>query len=258
MPPQFPVVERVELRKPPLELVVCQLRFPTLLELAGNQPPLEFQRRIADSYPIAHRKRQSELELTSDSGPRMSVSQFWSFETAESDWLVSLGTTWLALEAKRYRMFDEFVARFLTIVGHATELYRLRVQDRLGLRYIDRISKNQFPELPDNWLDLIRQDLIPLRGLRGAGDAIVSNVESRLCFGNRFLTIRCGFVDATFPGANCDELTLDFDCFTEQRAPLDTLEAQLRDFKSLSYNAFRWAVGDLITHFPPAAPEVGQ
>jgi uncharacterized protein (TIGR04255 family) len=53
MPPKFPEVERIELKAPPLELVICQLRFPTILALAANQPPDEFQRRIRATYPIA-------------------------------------------------------------------------------------------------------------------------------------------------------------------------------------------------------------
>lgn len=252
MAPTFPNADRIELDPSPLELVVCQLRFPTLLELAGNQPPLEFQRRIGELYPVANRKRQSEVELGPELSPRMSVSQFWSFESTDGDWLVSLGVTWLALEAKRYRRFDEFVGRFRQLVGHAREIYSIRVRDRLGLRYVDRISRTRFTQLPADWLNQVNSELLPLRRLRGERDSNISSVESRFCFGDNFLTIRSGHVDGSFPGASFDELTLDFDCYTERRGGLDEIEALLREFKGITYNGFRWAIGDLIREFPPA------
>ena len=46
MPPTFPRVERIELQDPPLELVVCQMRFPIALGLVNNQPPEAFHRAI--------------------------------------------------------------------------------------------------------------------------------------------------------------------------------------------------------------------
>jgi uncharacterized protein (TIGR04255 family) len=62
MPPRFPQAERIELKAPPLELVVCQVRFPTILALAANQSPDELQRRLRTKYPVARCRQAASME----------------------------------------------------------------------------------------------------------------------------------------------------------------------------------------------------
>ena len=47
----FPPSPRVIYSKAPLVQVICQLRFPTLLSIE-SQPPVEFQERIRDHFPL--------------------------------------------------------------------------------------------------------------------------------------------------------------------------------------------------------------
>ena len=53
MPPQFQKADRIELKNPPLELVICQLRFPPILKLAAGEAPEEFQTALSQSYPLS-------------------------------------------------------------------------------------------------------------------------------------------------------------------------------------------------------------
>jgi uncharacterized protein (TIGR04255 family) len=249
MPPRFPEVERIELKRSPLELVVCQVRFPTILSLAANQPPDEFQRRIRTTYPIGRWQRRTNLEVSAEAAARVAVSPFWSFEDRESRWTVSLGQNFISLETKSYQRFDDFIARFLEVFEIAKELYPIELRERLGLRYLDRIARDKQPTLPPDWPARVRREIIPLRAMRGENEPQLGNIEVRFSFGDHFLTIRSAYVDAGFSGAVDDELLLDFDCYTERRADLESIDTLLREFRAISYRAFRWAIGDLINCF---------
>jgi uncharacterized protein (TIGR04255 family) len=252
MPPKFPEVERIELKAPPLELVICQLRFPTILALAANQPPDEFQRRIRATYPIARWQQRTNLEVSAEAAARVAVSPFWSFEDRESRWTVSLGHNFISLESKNYRRFDDFIARFLEVFDIAKSLYPIELRERLGLRYVDRIARAKQPTLPFDWPTRVQREIIPLRTMRGESEPQLGNIEVRFSFGDHFLTLRSAYVDTGFSGATESELILDFDCYTEQRGNLDGIDTLLREFRAISYRAFRWAIEDLINFFERA------
>jgi len=249
--PTFPVSERVELKAPPLELVVCQLRFPAVLALEA-QPPVEFQKGMKKDYPVAHRPQAATLGLRPEPGFQLSLSKYWAFEDKESKWTVSLGHNFLSLETKHYRRFEEFLDRFRSILKFACELYPIELRERLGLRYVDRISRSREPRLPADWSNKVRSEIIPLRSLRAEGESQLANLETRFVKGDRVLAIRSAYVDGGFPGASEEELVLDFDCYTEKRAELNGLDEILRSYRAELYNAFRWALKDMFTAYEPA------
>lgn len=256
MPPTFPNMPRVELKQSPLELVVCQLRFPLVLGLAANQPPEQFHKEIRSLYPVTRHGQtgQVPIEAASASVLRMSQAGFWVFEDKDGVWTVSLGVDFLSLETRQYRTFDEFVTRFLDLTALAARLYGIEIRERLGLRYQDRVSKSNLPFLPGDWSSRIRPELLPLRVFCGQGDPQMIHVESRFFFGgDRLLTIHTAFFDRGFPGFEEDQFILDFDCYAERRSSMHGIREDLLEFKRIAYNAFRWAIGSLIDFFEPAA-----
>ncbi len=248
MAPAFPQVDRIELVASPLEMVICQLRFPLVLGLAGNQPPELFHKRLSDKYPIATRRQTTSVEI-SEAGQRVSASALWAFEDKDAAWTVSLAPTFVSLETKKYVRFDDFVERFLEVVRIARELYEIKIRDRLGLRYVDHFSKTIQPSFPDNWPALLRPELLPLRSMTSVGEAQHASFESRFAGADFILAVRCVYTAKGFPGATQDELVLDFDCYSETRDDLEGLEAALRSYRDHTYRAFRWAIGDLIDQF---------
>jgi uncharacterized protein (TIGR04255 family) len=255
MPPQFPEVERIELANPVLELVVCQLRFPTVLALTGNQPPIEFQQRIHETYPIARRHKQDSIALGAEVEAQVTSSIFWFFEDRQSQWTLSLGDSFIAVETRNYRRFNEFLDRFLTVLEVARSVYPIGLCERLGLRYVDRIGRDTHPYLPEDWSRRIRSEIIPLRNICGNTDPQFGGLESRFTFGDSVLAMRSHYVDKGFAGATEDLLVLDVDCYREQRENLADVGPVLHRFHDLSYRAFRWAIGDLIEVLPPIGEE---
>jgi len=247
----FGEAQRIELKAPPLELVICQLRFPTILALADGRPPEEFQRRISGEYPLARKKdefvnvRLDNREVVLPGGTRS-----WCFDDLSAQWTVTLGDSFLALEANRYRQFKDFSERFMNVLSQWQETYPIALQTRLGLRYVDRISHARNPELPRRFADRINPELIAFPSVSGPGILRTSRLESRFCFPDRFLTIRSMYSDQGFPGAEQqDELILDFDCYHQEQRPIADVQDSLVEYKKLCYQAFRWCIGDLINCF---------
>jgi hypothetical protein len=96
---------------------------------------------------------------------------------------------------------------------------------------VDRISREKQPSLPEDWPQRIRQELIPLRQLRGPGEPQMGNLEARFAFADRILALRSVYVDRGFAGASSDELILDCDCYVEQRGSPEVLDVPCRSFE---------------------------
>jgi uncharacterized protein (TIGR04255 family) len=246
--PAFPDAQRLELVNSPLELVVCQLRFPMVLALAGGQPPEEFGRRVQGTYPVAKKKQTVNFEIVGESAVQKS-SVTWVFEDQDSEWTVSLASNFVALEAKKYVRFADFLERFEQVLQITREAFQVQLMERLGLRYVDHLSRTLQPRLPENWTSQINGAILPARPMRAEGEAQTANLETRFAMGDSLLAIRSVFVEKDFPGVTEDELILDFDCYSEKRRNLDGVRAELERFRTESYKAFRWAIGDLIQYF---------
>lgn len=254
MPPKFPKSSKIALKNPPLELVVCQLRFPLLINLNVHNPPTTFQKELKKTYPIAGSGETTTLQLTASVGAPIGRSQapFWFFEDRNSEWHVSIAPNFLSLEAKKYKDFAEFLKRFQEVLAIAIKCYDIEVRERLGLRYLNRISETKESKLPSGWCEKLQSEILPLRDLRNAGEPQLTKLESRFMFGENILAVKSQFADSTFPGIDVDELLLDFDCYDPERRDLANIADRLNEFKGICYDAFRWAMNDVITYFDRA------
>lgn len=254
MPPKFPKSSKIALKNPPLELVVCQLRFPLLINLNVHNPPTKFQKELKNTYPIPGSGETATLQLPTSVGAPVGSSRapFWFFEDRSSEWHVSIAQNFLSLEAKKYKDFAEFSTRFQEVLAIVIECYDIETRERLGLRYLNRISETKESRLPSGWCEKLRSEILPLRELRNADEPQLTKLESRFMFGENILAVKSQFADSTFPGIDVDELLLDFDCYDPQRGDLTKITDKLVEFKGICYDAFRWAIHDVITYFDRA------
>lgn len=255
MPPKFPSFNSIKLKNSPLQLVVCQVRFPPILELAAGHPPTKFQEAVKKLYPVTQHNQSIEMRNLSGESPILHPSHHWRFDDKDSHWTVTIGDTFLSLETAHYNQFNDFVDRFDKVLKIASDLFPIEIRDRIGLRYIDRISQSSCPDLPENWRGFMQPVLFPLREWCGEGEPQKGQLETRYEYDNRFLTIRTMMVDKGFVGASEDEFVLDIDCYSAEKVQVGDLKKLLGTFKEESYNVFRWAVDDLLEHFDPVETE---
>lgn len=139
-----------------LQQMVCELRFPTLMELGGERPPAAFVNALRKEYPT--------LELANEvtigpGGGSSSGSHFHIFRSSSLTWTVSLKQSAIAIETTSYTKYAELRERVLRVVNAAEKIIDSNFFTRIGLRYINIVDRGHDPA--DGW---INSDLVaPLK-----------------------------------------------------------------------------------------------
>ena len=246
----FPHAQRRELKQPPIELIVAQVRFPLIVELLEIQGVKSFAQAMKPMYPIVNFKDEPSFILSSHGVSSEKPVRVWRFEDAERAWTLVLAPEFVALETKRYQTFPDFRNRFVDAVEELRRVHRPEIRTRLGLRYIDRISNSKQQALPDNWLSLVNSDVFALRSV-GIDLPQQGRVERRFALQDMSLTFRTFFVQNGFGGQDDAEFVLDLDCYDPGRSSFDDLSHRLDKFKEVTDNAFWWSLGKLIDEWEP-------
>ena len=161
----FPEVERVIYRKNPLKLVVCQVRFPTILKIS-EAAPAEFQERLRDKFPIFEESLdgatlqlpESLLQIV----PREIMDSLsatsnvrYQFMTNDRIWTISLTRDFVALETSRYTCWEEFRENIEIILRALVDSYAPAFLIRIGLRYQNIIDRRVLDLEDFAWKDLL-------------------------------------------------------------------------------------------------------
>lgn len=246
-----PPPDEVPLTHAPLIRVVAQVRFPLIVSVERREFIAPFQEAIRGDYPVL-RQEQSRGLVVGPQGMRQAPSNTaWRFHDADGAWRVTLASDFVALETTSYTSRDDFLGRIRKVVQALADHIDPRVVDRLGVRYIDRISGKDLDDLPK----MVRPEVAGILGSVLAGHAHHSISENVFMLPNGAgqATARWGLVpprSTVDPGAieaiEQASWLLDLDTFQAETRPLDvdTLVEQARSFAERIYSIFRWAVTD--------------
>ncbi len=255
MPLTGPPPPEVPLTNPPLVRVIAQVRFPLIASVEKREFIAAFQDAIRKDYPVLRPEHARNVTL---SGPQQMVdvssNTLWRFNEITGPWRVTLAPDFLALETTRYTCRDDFMDRFQLVVRALQEHVNPQIVDRLGVRYIDRISGENLPALPQ----LVRPEVAGILGSPLADFARHAISEHIFVFsaGAGQLTVRWGLLPPQVtvdPGAvdAIDEPSwiLDVDAFQSfqsgtRRLEVNSIVPQARGFAERVYAFFRWAVTD--------------
>jgi uncharacterized protein (TIGR04255 family) len=244
-----PVPSEVPLRNAPLVRVIAQLRFPEILSVEQRDFVAPFQEAIRKKYSVL-RKEQTHGVLVGPSGVAPAKAHVaWRFSDSEGSWRVSLTPEFLALETTKYVSRADFLERLEFLAGVLDEHVEPGQLDRLGIRYIDRITGGAVDEIDR----LVRPEIRGLAGTEAATHVIHSISESMFAVEDAQILARWGCLP---PGATVDPAAvesvaekswiLDLDMFTTDPSPfqVDRVVARARGFAERIYTVFRWAVTD--------------
>jgi uncharacterized protein (TIGR04255 family) len=247
-------VPEVPLPRAPLVLVVVQARFDRVASIANEEFIAGFQEAIRDIYPVMHREQQAGIVLTSDGRiTPMTPSEggiVWRFDERPEGWQVALAPDFVALSTREYTSRTDLLERLGVVLEAAAAQLRLRFCDRLGVRYVDRITD---PELLARIDELVRTQALGAARVDLGHDEVTQThhfVDAlyRLPAGVE-LHCRWGLLPgkATFdPGVEAAEepsWVLDLDAYvTEQAFDPATLRATTEELSQRIYRFFRWTV----------------
>lgn len=142
-----PAPEQVALLQAPLVRVIAQIRFPKSLAVEDRATAAAFQKLVQDEYPVL-RHEQIQSVIVGPEGTAQAVETSWRFQDIENHWRLSLAPEFLALETTHYTSRADFLDRFQRGVAALEQVIAPKLVDRLGIRYIDRVTGPAFTKLP--------------------------------------------------------------------------------------------------------------
>ncbi len=247
-PPEVPLTD------PPLVRVIAQVRFPLIASLEKREFIAPFQEAIRGSYPVLRPEESQGVVFGPHGVADARSNTSWRFMEASGAWRVTLAPDFLALDTTRYSSRDDFMRRLEVVLQALKDHVDPKVVDRLGVRYIDRVSGEHLTDLPQ----LVRTEVAGILGsplAEHARHAISENVLV-LPENEGQVTVRWGLLPAqsTVDPGGLDPIDepswiLDTDAFQSfpargRELSVSSVVEKARGFAERNYSVFRWAVTD--------------
>lgn len=253
-----PPPTEVPLPRAPLVRVLAQVRFPVIVSVEQESFIASFQEAIRTEYGVMRPTPSQSLVLRHDgSHIEVRAKAAWRFHDPRHDAVATLSTDFLTLETSRYTSRHDFFARFGRLL-HALGLHiRPTVFDRLGVRYISRVTGAPLGDLTT----FFRPELLGALTTPVGNLALLAVSESlyELPEESGQLRARWGVVPPqttldpqAIDAVNERSWVLDHDAFVEREHAFnaDEITAQAIRLAERCYAMFRWSVTDhFLRHF---------
>ena len=164
----FAPYERVHYARSPLVEVICQLRFPTILSIGANGPAA-FQEAIRKDFP-KYMTRQEQLPPkvvkkgnATALEPQKPITNY-HFISEDGRWKINLTQNFIALSTLSYQRWEDFAIRLDQALAQFIQIYQPAYFERIGLRYVNAVSRQRLGLEGQLWDDLIQSQYIGILG----------------------------------------------------------------------------------------------
>jgi uncharacterized protein (TIGR04255 family) len=258
-------VQEVPLHAAPLAKVLTQVQFSRTPQLVTDAAEAQIAEALG-RYPVRRRAVPPALVINGQPVPSpQAPAAVLTFADPVGTWQVTLTDTAVALETSEYESRDDFCERALEVFRAVAASALPPVVDRVGLRYIDRLSGAALSRVTD----YVAAPLQVLFGHTAPELELQHSVTDSLVkiSADDVLQIRTGFLPpqasfdpalAPLPG---ESWVLDMDAYTSQAGfPFDpdALVARLRKYSEAAYAFFRWATTDAFQDDHIGAPAAAE
>ena len=164
----FAPYERFHYVRSPLVEVICQLRFPTILSIGANEPAA-FQEAIRKDFP-KYMTRQEQLPPkvvkkgnATALEPQKPITNY-HFISEDGRWKINLTQNFIALSTLSYQRWEDFAIRLDQALAQFIQIYQPAYFERIGLRYVNAVSRQRLGLEGQLWDDLIQSQYIGILG----------------------------------------------------------------------------------------------
>ena len=248
----FAPYERFHYVRSPLVEVICQLRFPTILSIGANEPAA-FQEAIRKDFP-KYMTRQEQLPPkvvkkgnATALEPQKPITNY-HFVSEDGRWKLNLTQNFIALSTLSYQRWEDFAARLDQPLAQFIQIYQPAFFERLGLRYVNAISRQRLGLEDQLWDDLIRDHYVGILGQPDVEETEITkcslDVETPLVGGYR-MKVHAG--PGLIGGGKTDKevkFILDSDFSAAGQLTADSVPAKLEDMHRFALCLFRGAITD--------------
>ncbi len=248
----FPSVEEIRLRRPPLSEVICQVKFAPILSIA-KELPTDFQEAVRTRFPGFIAEQGVVFQLPASGGVDRPIvdaaPRIYRFTTADGMAFLSLATDSLALSTQKYSHWKDFLEDFSIAETALRKIYHPAYATRIGLRFINRFTRqNTGLNTSKEILELFRDELTCVLHTEAWQEPKEMLSQMVLVDNHAHLTLRIGY------GKEQAEpfFLLDLDYFEEKQLPFDGLMGRIDNYHARIYAAFRWCMkeGSLVRFDP--------
>lgn len=247
--------ERCLYKNNQLSEVICQLRFPEILAIGANIP-VDFQEAIRQEYPqYLNRQEFHPPKLTGAPGnlsvqPQAPTSNY-QFTSAEGIWRINLTSKFISLSCTRYVCWEEFAKKLDKPLAAFIKIYQPAYFERIGLRYLNFISRSDL-----SLEGLPFRDLIAHCYLGPLGDEDIQEVQTNRCSTDCDLVLRSGCRakihagpgNVKYNNKSDPELKFifDLDLYMPGKLPVNYSAGALQTLHSQAFPIFRGAITPLL------------
>ncbi len=248
----FSSQERMHLRKNQVVEVICQLRFPEILMIEAKLPA-EFQELIREEYPqySVRKERSAQKLMTPQDNHKQETYNNYSFVSADGAWRINLTSTFISLSCTSYTGWETFAKHLDKPLAAFIKLYKPAYFTRIGLRYVNFISRKALELTDIPFRDLINPTYLGPLGLENVSEASVakSSIDADLAIGNGCrskihagpgLVQRNGVADKEI------KFIFDLDLFMNGNTQINISTAVLNTLHDKAWPIFRYAITDTL------------
>lgn len=232
-------------KRNPLINVICQLRFPVIREI-GGECPKEFAEEIADVFPAYSLIKEPSIPMIT------AIPNYnHQFSSADGVWHLNLNQRFLSLSCSRYTCWESFAEHLDKPLYTLLSLYHPVIFERVGLRYINGISKEAFGLEKYSYSELIAPQYLGILGEKDIGSDLPtrSSVDAELAIGGGCklkLHAGLGLIKKNGTGEQELRFVLDEDLFMAGKIPVAYSAGALEDLHSQAYGIFRGGITQVL------------
>lgn len=182
----FPEVPKVRYSKNPLDAVVCQVRFPVLLQIDAEVPSL-FHNKIKTIFSEYREKIEIQHDFTITQNDKLPLDAQGIIKNSQTiknhefydetdTWKVNLTRNFVSLSTSRYVDWDDFNRKLNQVLEGIVSVYGVQHYTRVGLRYVDIFNRSDLELHNVAWSELINVNFIGI--LASEFTSHVKNIEN--------------------------------------------------------------------------------
>jgi uncharacterized protein (TIGR04255 family) len=221
----LPAPSTEKLDRSPLSLVVCQVRHERTVTASEPKRAVSVHDALKESYPVLEEQAGQELTIAAGQlGVQTlpgAVQRGWKLRSNDQLWNAIVMPDFFSLETTRYADWPDFRGRLEEFARAVSAAVEPSLEQRVGLRFIDRIAHPDVTE-PAGWIDWIDRSFLGPIAHEKLGQAVVTSQQIlQLDMGNgHSVILRHGAVRDQEASGEMTYL-IDQDCFTQRGRPFD-------------------------------------
>ena len=251
----FPQTPREIYRNNPLDGVIFQLRFPTILSITAG-PPVQFQEEIRREYPWFTQQGPPDIpdmppevrDIVQGFGlPQAPLT--YAFETENRTRKITLAQDSVSVQESQYRQWGDFRSEMERAESILRSLYAPAFYTRVGLRYQDVLDRSLYGLDETPWAELLNPIFLGILGSPEIAPDVVRQSQSQVALAipdvdGGQVVLQHGIVAKE--GADSPLYLIDADFSTQSRCNSDDAFNVADKFNRWAGHLFRWAITDTL------------